>query len=316
LSPKPDWEYKAVRPYGGRYWAYSKSNLSEFARQGILIHRKTGMPRLMQFSEEMQGVPLQDLWDDIPPASGKEYLGYQTQKPRALLERIINASCPDEGIVLDPFCGCGTAVDAAQTLGRRWIGIDITPLATNLIRDRLENRFPALDVPIEGWPADMAGAVALAAQTDKYLFQDWAVFECGARPAGGERKKGADRGIDGVMPFLDRTTPKRGIVSVKAGATGPTHVRDLGGAVASDDTAAFGVFICLYPPTKPMIEAALSLGTWTSEYDGQTYPRVQILSAQDLLDGKRPRMPDAARTPLFARPARERRAEGRQARLT
>lgn len=274
-------------------------------------------PYLKLFLDERAGMPVQDVWDDINPVNpiAKERLGYPTQKPLALLERIISASSNEGDIVLDPFCGCGTAVHAAQKLNRRWVGIDITPLATNLIRDRLEIAFAGLKVPIEGWPSDMAGAVALAAQEDKYHFQDWAVIQCGARPAGGERKKGADRGVDGVVPFLDGRTSKRGVVSVKAGNTGPDHIRDLGGVVARDDDAAFGVFICLRQPTKPMVEEALNQGTWVSEFDGKTYPKMQILTAQDLLDGKPIRMPPS-RTSVYAQPARERRREGEQPTLS
>jgi site-specific DNA-methyltransferase (adenine-specific) len=243
----------------------------------------------------------------------KERLGYPTQKPLALLERIISASSNPGDVVLDPFCGCGTAVHAAHKLGRRWIGIDITPLATNLIKRRMEDAFPGLEVPIEGWPVDMAGAIALAEQDDKYHFQDWAVIQGGGRPAGGERKKGADRGVDGVIPFLDGKAPRRGIVSVKAGNTGPSHVRDLAGVVSGDDDAAFGVFICLYKPTAAMTEAALSQGTWVSDFDGRMYPKMQILSAQDLIDGKPVRMPQGARSDLFAKARRER--HGIQGRL-
>jgi len=275
---------------------------------------------LKRYLDEQPGVPLQDVWTDIPPIHNlaEERLGYPTQKPLTLLERIISASSNPGDIVLDPFCGCGTAVHAAQKLDRRWIGIDITPLATNLIKTRLEDAFPGLKVPIEGWPVDMAGAVALAAQDDKYHFQDWAVIQAGGRPAGGDRKKGADKGIDGVIPFLDgenQKTPMRGIISVKAGNTGPAHIRDLAGVVAADPDAAFGVFICLNTPTKPMIEAAGEQGQWVSDYDGRMYPRIQILCAQDLIDGKKPRMPASA-TGLFAKPERERRKEGVQGRLT
>ena len=126
--PSEGWEYTGVRPYSGRYWAYAKSNLAAFWKEGRLIHRETGMPRLMQFAEDMPGIPLQDLWDDIPPAMGNESLGYPTQKPVALLERIIKASSNEGDVVLDPFCGCGTAVAAAQTLKRQWTGIDVTHL--------------------------------------------------------------------------------------------------------------------------------------------------------------------------------------------
>ena len=274
------------------------------------------MPRLKLYADEMEGVVLQDVWNDIQPISARaaERLGYPTQKPLALLERIVAASSNEGDIVLDPFCGCGTAVHAAHKLNRRWIGIDITPLSTNLIQDRMERAFPGLTVPIAGWPVDMAGAVALAGQKDKYHFQDWAVIESGGRPAGGERRKGADKGVDGVIPFLDGKLPRRGIISVKAGATGPKDVRDLGGVVASDSAATFGVLVCLQPPTRPMVEAALEAGQWKSDYDGANYPKLQILSAQDLIDGHQVRMP-ASRTPVFAQAAREKRTEGTQIRV-
>ena len=137
LDPQPGWEYKAVTPYRGRYWAYSKPNLSTCSNEGRLVHGKTGMPRLMQFSEDMPGVPLQDLWDDIPPVLGNERIGYPTQKPLALLERIIKASSNEGDVVLDPFCGCATACVAADNLGRRWLGIDISPKAVELVNLRL-----------------------------------------------------------------------------------------------------------------------------------------------------------------------------------
>ncbi|PWB41836.1 MAG: site-specific DNA-methyltransferase [Dehalococcoidia bacterium] len=311
------YEFHGAKPPPGRYWAYSKTNMEKFATAGLIVFSKSGFPRVKQYLDDSPGVPLQTIWTD-PVIDGRERLGYATQKPLALLERIISASSNPGDIVLDPFCGCGTAVHAAQKLDRRWIGIDITPLATNLIKTRLEDAFPGLSVPIEGWPVDMAGAVALAALEDKYHFQDWAVIQAGGRPAGGDRKKGADKGIDGVIPFLDgenQKTPMRGIISVKAGNTGPAHIRDLAGVVAADPDAAFGVFICLHLPTKAMTEAALEQGVWVSEYDGRTYPRIQVLCAKDLIDGKQPRMP-ASGTGLYAKPERERRKEGIQGRLT
>jgi DNA modification methylase len=317
-SPALLYEWKGKLPAASRTWAVKRETMEQYDRDGRIQYTRTGTPTLLQYADEMPGVTLQNIWTDIPPVNpqAKERMGYPTQKPIALLERIVAASSNPGDIVLDPFCGCGTAVLAAQKLDRRWIGIDITPLATNLIRDRLEHAFPGLKVPIEGWPVDMAGAVALAAQEDKYHFQDWAVIQCGARPAGGDRKKGADRGVDGVIPFIDGTAgPKRGIVSVKAGATNPGHIRDLGGVVSGDDDAAFGVFICLNAPTKPMIEAALSQGTWVSDFDGKIYPKMQILSAQDLMDGKTVRMPPS-RTAVYAQASRERSREGHQPRLT
>ena len=143
-EPQPGWEYRGVPPYKGRSWAYSKANLVAFWNDGRLIHRETGMPRLMQFSDDMSGIPLQDLWDDIPPVLGSERVGYPTQKPLALLERIIKAS-PNEGdVVLDPFCGCATACVAAENLGRRWIGIDISPKAVELVSIRLQQSMGSL----------------------------------------------------------------------------------------------------------------------------------------------------------------------------
>ena len=138
LKPEPGWEYKAVIPYRGRYWAYSKANLASFWNEGRLIHRETGMPRLMQFADDMPGVPLQDLWDDIPPVLGNERVGFPTQKPLALLERIVKASSNEGDWVLDPFCGCATAPVAAENLGRKWVGIDISPKAVELVNLRLK----------------------------------------------------------------------------------------------------------------------------------------------------------------------------------
>ncbi len=142
--PQPEWEYKAVVPYQGRYWAYAKANMANFWNEGRLIHRETGMPRLMQFANDMPGIPLQDLWDDITPVLGKERVGYPTQKPLALLERIINASCSPGDVVLDPFCGCATACVASEKLGRRWVGIDISPKAVELVNMRLQQAMGSL----------------------------------------------------------------------------------------------------------------------------------------------------------------------------
>ncbi len=144
LNPQPGWEYKPVSPYQGRYWAYSKSNMFSFWNEGKIVHRETGMPRLAQFADEMPGVPLQDLWHDIPPVLGKERIGYPTQKPLALLERIIKASSNEGDMVLDPFCGCATACVAADRLGRKWVGIDISPKAVELVNMRLQQAMGSL----------------------------------------------------------------------------------------------------------------------------------------------------------------------------
>ena len=137
-NSKPGWEYKSVRPYTNRFWAYSRSNLAQFWNEGRLVHRSTGMPRLMQFADEMPGVSLQDLWDDIPPVSGAERRNYPTQKPLDLLDRIIKVSSNRGDTVLDPFCGCATACVASERLQRQWVGVDLSEMAATLVKSRLE----------------------------------------------------------------------------------------------------------------------------------------------------------------------------------
>ncbi len=245
---------------------------------------------------------LQDLWDDIPPAAGNEYLGYPTQKPLALLERIISASSNEGDVVLDPFCGCGTAVHAAHKLGRRWIGIDITHLAVGLIRRRMQDAFPGLEVKAIGEPVDLNGARALMAQ-NAYQFQWWATDRLGALPQGGDRKKGADKGIDGVIPFMDGpTTRRRVIVSVKGGASGVAHVRDLKG-VLEREKEPIAVLLTLNPPTRDMLTEAVAAGSWRSEFWQRDFPRVQIITVEEMLAGARVEMPP--QTSAFAQAQRE-----------
>jgi DNA modification methylase len=306
LTPQDGWEYKAVPPYNGRYWAYSHHNIAEFARAGNIVHRETGMPRLMQFADEMPGIPLQDDWDDINRTAGEEDLGYPTQKPEALLERIIKASSNEGDLVLDPFCGCGTTVQVAQRLNRRWIGIDITHLAIGLIKKRLSDAFgPEIKSTYDviGEPTDYAGAAALAAE-DKYQFQWWALGQVGARPT--DQKKGADRGIDGRLYFHDDDSgqSKQIIFSVKAGGVSVPQVRDLVG-VLNREKAEMGVFLCFEEPTKPMVKEAAEAGLYKST-DGTTYPRLQILTIQQILDGKQPEYPLHRRDATFKKAPRSR----------
>jgi len=289
LKPKPDWEYKGVQPYEGRFWAYSKTNLVAFAKSGHLIHRETGMPRLMQFADEMPGVSLQDNWDDIQIASGGESLGYPTQKPLALLERIISASSNEGDLVLDSFCGCGTTIHAAEKLRRQWVGIDITHLAISLIEKRLKDAFPGIAFTVHGTPKDLEGARALADQ-DKYQFQWWAVSLVNAVPYGG-KKKGADSGIDGFIYFKpDAKTTEKAIVSVKGGGNvNVAMVRDLA-HVVEREKAKIGVFITLADPTAPMNTEAIKAGFYESPHHGK-FPKIQILTIEELFAGKRPKIP-------------------------
>jgi DNA modification methylase len=308
LRPEEGWEYTGVRPYPGRYWAYSKENLKKFALDGRLRHTFDGMPEYKRYLDEMPGVPLQDIWTDIGPigALAQERLGYPTQKPEALLERILKASSNEGDLVLDPFCGCGTTVQVAQRLNRRWIGIDITHLAIGLIKKRLSDAFgPEVKSTYDviGEPTDYAGAAELAAE-DKYQFQWWALGQVGARPA--EQKKGADRGIDGRLYFHDDDSgqSKQIVFSVKAGGVSVPQVRDLVGVLAREK-AEIGVFLCFEEPTKPMLREAAEAGLYRSS-DGTTYPRLQILTIQQILDGKQPEYPLHRRDATFKKAPRSR----------
>ncbi len=290
----------------GRHWAYPPSMLDEFDRQGKIHWPKKddGMPRLKVFPEDSLGIPIQDVWNDIPPLhnlSG-ERLGYPTQKPLALLERIISASSNPGDVVCDPFAGCGTAIAAAEKLGRKWIGIDITHLGISLLKYRLKDMFgleAGRDYAVIGEPQDV-GAARQLAQDDRYQFQWWALSLVRAKPLGGQEgsragKKGSDKGIDGVITFIDgkNRAPARVLVQVKSGHVKSGDVRDLVGTVEREK-AAIGVFITLEEPSRDMVTEAVSAGSYRSEVWGRDYPRIQLLTIADLLAGKDVLMPQQA----------------------
>jgi DNA modification methylase len=270
----------------GRHWAYPPAQLDELDAQGRLHWpaKAGGMPRLKQYPEDLPGVPLQDVWTDIRPLHNlaPERLGYPTQKPEGLLERIIQASSDEGDTVLDPFCGCGTTITAAQKLNRRWIGIDITNLAITLIRSRLADTFGgAIDYEVIGEPVSLPDAANLAAD-DPYQFQWWALGLVGARPI--DEKKGADKGIDGRIYFHVGDGRTRQIVfSVKAGHVNVSHVRDLRGVIEREQ-ADIGVLISLEEPTSPMRREAASAGFYASPWG--KHPRLQLVTVEDLLTGK------------------------------
>ena len=232
------------------------------------------------------------IWNDISPlnSQAQERLGYPTQKPLALLERIIAASSNEGDVVLDPFCGCGTAVHAAQKLNRQWLGIDVTHLAISLIEKRMKDAFPGIAFKVEGRPQDLAAALDLA-ERDKYQFQWWAVSLVDALPYGG-KKKGADGGVDGYIYFKpDGKRTEKAIVSVKGGKNvSVTMIRDLHSAMEREK-APFGVFICAGAVTAPMVKEAASVGVWANELTGRAHARLQILTLADLFAGKRPDIP-------------------------
>jgi hypothetical protein len=259
--------------------------------EGRIVLKSDGTPRfdgLKVYLDELPGKEIGSVWTDIPRISNTaaERLGYPTQKPEALLDRIIAASSNASEIVLDPFCGCGTAVASAQKLGRRWIGIDITHLAINLIKSRLQDAFGEevrKTYRVIGEPVSVPDAEQLAAE-DPYQFQFWATGLVGAR--GTDEKKGADRGIDGRLFFHDEATggkTKQVILQVKAGKIGPTHVRDLRGVI-DREKAQIGVLISFQRPTAPTRKEAASAGFYKSHWGD--HPRIQLLTIEELLAGK------------------------------
>jgi hypothetical protein len=262
------------------------------------------MPRFKRYLDEMLGTPVSDVWTNIFPinSQAQERLHYPTQKPVALLERIIAASSNEGDVVLDPFCGCGTAVHAAQKLGRTWIGIDITHLAISLIERRLKDAFPGIAFQVHGTPKDMEGARDLAIR-DKYQFQWWAISLVEAQPFAG-KKKGADGGIDGLIYFRsDAKTTERAIVSVKGGDNvGVPMIRDLKG-VLDREKAPIGVFMTLVPPTRPMETEAASAGFY--ELGGRKYPRLQIITIEQALRGAKPAIPLVDTGAAFKKAGRE-----------
>jgi SAM-dependent methyltransferase len=295
-GPRPNLHYPYTALNGIAYqphpngWTWTEERLRRADEEGRLLYprKPTGALMLKQYLDESSGVRLQNLWDDIRPigAQAAERLGYPTQKPEALLERIITSSSNEGEVVLDPFCGCGTAVAAAQKLGRRWIGIDITYLAIALIRRRLRDAYgESIDdtYEVKGEPVSVSDAAVLA-ESDPYQFQWWALDQVHAR--GVEQKKGADKGVDGRIYFHEGDTSdvKQIVFSVKAGHTNVAHVRDLRG-VLDRENAAIGVLISLQKPTRPMREEAASAGLYMSPW--AKHPRLQLLTVADILSGKR-----------------------------
>jgi DNA modification methylase len=301
----PRYEWKGIT----RYWRYSRKNMQRLDDEGRLVYSKSGMPYEKRYLDESKGVPTQDWWDDISMLRGisttGERLGYPTQKPEALLERVIRVGSNEGDLILDPFCGCGTAIAVAEKLKRRWIGIDITYLAINLVQRRLRDHFPNDLSPYEiiGAPTDVQGAEALK-EISPHQFEWWAVDLVNARPAK-DHKKGADTGIDGYINFFDDKSgqAKQVIVQVKSGYVGVSHVRDLKG-VLDREKAPIGALITLREPTKPMLTEAAATGFYESKEFPGRYPRLQILTIAELLAGKKLEYP-AHRVETFAKAERK-----------
>jgi site-specific DNA-methyltransferase (adenine-specific) len=299
-SPKPrhnmmyDWKGFSSPPNG---WRYSKETMAKLDAGGRIWYPSdaTKRPRLKRYLDEMGGVLMGNVWTDIAPlnSQAQERLGYPTQKPELLLERIIAASSEPGQVVLDPFCGCGTAIAVAQKLKRRWIGIDITHLAIGLIKTRLYSAFGAelrKTYDVIGEPTDLQSAKVLADQ-DRFQFQAWALGLVNARTAHSDRR-GADRGIDGKLFFRDdvKSDLRQILLSVKSGGVQVRDVRDLVGTMEREK-AEIGVLITLEAPSKPMLKEAVEAGFYKSPNFNEKVPRIQIFTIEELLAGKRIEIP-------------------------
>jgi DNA modification methylase len=289
---------KLLAPPKGRHWIWTQDRINKALDEGKIFFTSKGVPRYKQFLDEMKGVPVQDTWTDFYSLSShdKERLHYATQKPLALLERIIKASSNEGDVVLDAFCGCGTTVDAAHSLNRKWIGIDITSNAVLLIIKRLVDRYGKDildDIIISGIPSDIESARALAHNQDDRLrkeFEKWAILTYTESHAKINDKKGSDRGIDGIAYIFG---DNKVLFSVKSGNVSVKDVRDLRG-VMDREKAAAGVLLTLEESTKPMLQEAAASGH-VDDVPGLTMPqktpKMQIVTIQEILDGARMNLP-------------------------
>ena len=300
----------------------TQEKLDILDKAGLIYWPERGsVPRQKRYADENPGVSIQDVVRDISPigAQAKERLGYPTQKPEALLERIIQASSNEGDVVLDPFCGCGTAVAAAQKLNRQWLGIDVTHLAVALMKSRLKTAFnldPGADYAVVGEPRDVGSARALWEQ-DPYQFQFWAVSLLEAQPLSGQRaeqRRGADRGIDGIIYFVDgpRRTPQKVVIQVKGGRVSSPQIRDLKGVV-DREKAALGLFISLEEPTRDMRSEEASGGFYQSDLWRRDFPKIQLRTIGQLLAGQGFDLPP--RQPSYQPAPRVRTAAGEQGAL-
>lgn len=276
-----------------RVWRWTRERMQEAYEKGLVVQPAPGrVPRFKRYLDEQRGIPLDDIWVDIPALNSQaaERLGYQTQKPLALLERIISLSSNPGDTVLDPFCGCGTAIEAAQNLKRKWIGIDITPLAIDVVERRLARvgLRKKTHFTVHGIPTDLDGARRLFIE-DPHDFQLWAITLVDGQPRDGG-KKGADKGVDGLIFYQhDAKTIGQAIISVKGGENiHADHVRDLIGTIHNLH-ADFGIFVTLNKPTKAMVQAAREARA--VEAGGKLRPTIQILTIEELLAGKKADLP-------------------------
>lgn len=313
-------QWRGIDPTAkGRHWVVPPEQLERMDGEGrIYWPKKSGAwPYLKVYLDEMQGVPLQDVWVDIDPINmmAAERQHYPTQKPEALLERIIEASSNPGDVILDPFCGCGSAVAVAEKLGRQWAGVDITHLAVAVMKNRLKTMFdlePPRDYDVVGEPQDVESARTLALD-DRFQFQYWAVSLLEAQPRQ-DQTRGRDLGVDGRLYFIDgpRRTPHSAIIQVKSGHVSSRDLRDLKGVVEREK-AALGLFITLENPTRDMRTEAASGGFFHSDLWDRNYSKIQIRTVAELLDRQGFDLPP--RQPIYRPAQRVRPASGQQGTL-
>ena len=304
--PNLEYEFLGVT----RVWRWTRERMQREYEAGRVVQTKPGaVPRYKRYLDEQRGRPFGDVWTDIPALNSRaaERLGYLTQKPAALLERIIELSTAPDAVVLDPFCGCGTTIAAAEKLNRRWIGIDVTFQATNLIKHRLLDAFgDTVPYTVVGEPTTTQDAKELA-EEDRDQFEAWALGLVGARNAG--KKKGPDRGIDGRLLFHEKPGGKtrQVLISVKSGKTSVADVRDLRGVIEREE-AEIGLLITMREPTQPMRSEAAAAGFYRSGSEGVAswgdHPHIQLLTVAELLGGRRIDMPSPTGNLIFRRAPR------------
>jgi site-specific DNA-methyltransferase (adenine-specific) len=301
--PNLVYEYRGYTP-GPEGWRMKKEKLMEIDQRGDFFFTSNGIPRRKIRPENTPTEPLTNIWTDINAigSQARERLGYPTQKPQELLERIIAVSSDEGDWILDPFGGCGTTAAAAEKLKRNWVIVDVTTLAINLVKRRIQEMYKDQNIQMftDGLPEDVSGARVLF-EADPFEFEYWACDLINARPAGDKKKgkmKGADQGIDGVITYPDivpqtsKTEYRKLIVQVKGGSIHRNDIATLKGDV-DREKAAGGIFITLQKPTKPMINEATEAGTFVYNLTGQKFPKIQILTIEDLFKGKRPNHPSA-----------------------
>jgi len=315
-NPRPNltYEYKGYKP-PAKGWRVSRELMEQLDVEGRLAFPKSINGRIARkhYLSEQEGRKAADVWTDIAPlqAAATEKLGYPTQKPEALLERIISASSNEGDTVLDAYCGCGTSVVVAQRLKRQWIGIDITYQSIALVVKRLEDSFGkavSQEIELNGVPRDMESVLALVNKRDDRVrkeFEKWAVLTYSDNRAVINEKKGADKGVDGVAYVaVGRDAEKKDIkhlpvmLSVKSGKVGAGIIRDLRGVVEREG-AAGGILLTLEEPTRPMLEEARQAGQFKGDF--ATFDRLQIVTVRQILDGERMHLPLLAEVAKRAR---------------